>query len=81
MSMSQILVLTHDQHTMLKTFLPAFKIAHSGSVEEQQDFWESVYSQWFTAWPERAMHFGEIPHDQILSGLQEALLLEAIRCR
>ncbi|KAG2030869.1 hypothetical protein BDR03DRAFT_986800 [Suillus americanus] len=79
MSMSQILVLTHDQRTMLKIFLPAFKIARLGSVEEQQDFWESVYSQWFAAWPEHAMHFGEIPHDQMLSGLQEALLIEAIR--
>ncbi|KAG2342077.1 hypothetical protein BDR05DRAFT_949333 [Suillus weaverae] len=76
-----IAVLMRDQRDMLKTFLPAFKIARSGSVEEQEDFWESVYSQWFTTWPERAVHFGEIPHDQVLSGLQEALLIEAIRRR
>ncbi|KAG2365206.1 hypothetical protein BDR07DRAFT_1481587 [Suillus spraguei] len=81
MSMSQIAVLTRDQHDMLKTFLPAFKIARSGSVEEREFFWESIYSQWFATWPERAVHFGEIPHDQVLSDLQETSLIEAIRRR
>ncbi|KAG2086102.1 uncharacterized protein F5147DRAFT_781765 [Suillus discolor] len=79
--MSQIAVLTCDQRDMLKTFLSAFKIARSGSVEEQDDFWENVYSHWFTTWPEHTVHFADIPDDQALSGLQEALLAEAIRCR
>ncbi|KAG1784978.1 uncharacterized protein HD556DRAFT_1451217 [Suillus plorans] len=79
MSMSQMAVLTRAQRDMLKTFLPAFKIVCSGSVEEQEEFWESVYSQWFATWPERAVQFVEIPHDQALSGLQQELLVEATR--
>ncbi|KAG1789963.1 uncharacterized protein HD556DRAFT_1446538 [Suillus plorans] len=79
--MSQMAVLTRAQRDMLKTFLPAFKIVRSGSVEEQEEFWESVYSQWFATWPERAVQFVEIPHDQALSGLQQELLVEATRCR
>jgi hypothetical protein len=42
--MSQIAVLTCDQRNMLKTFLSAFKIARSGSVEERDELWENVYS-------------------------------------
>ncbi|KAG2362628.1 hypothetical protein BDR07DRAFT_1376372 [Suillus spraguei] len=67
-----IAVLMRDQHNMLKTFLSAFKIARSGSVEEQDDFWENVYLHWFTTWPEHTVHFADIPDDQALSGLQEA---------
>lgn len=50
--MSQVRVLTHEQRNMLKTFIPAYVLIKSGSAEELETFWESVYAQWFQRWPE-----------------------------
>ncbi|KAG1853650.1 hypothetical protein F4604DRAFT_1686242 [Suillus subluteus] len=79
MSMSGTQILTHEQRNMLKPFLPGFKLVHSGSVEEQDMFWENVFTQWFTAWPERAVHYPGVPLEQELSDLQQALLKFAIQ--
>ncbi|KAG1845346.1 hypothetical protein F4604DRAFT_1688760 [Suillus subluteus] len=49
------------------------------SVEEQDMFWENVFTQWFTAWPERAVHYPRVPLEQELSDLQQALLKFAIQ--
>jgi hypothetical protein len=79
--MSQTQVLTRDQCNMLKMFLPAFKIARSGSVEEQDTFWENVDSQWFTTWPECAVHFPDIQDDRALSSLQQTVVNLAVQHR
>ncbi|KAJ8581683.1 hypothetical protein M405DRAFT_846883 [Rhizopogon salebrosus TDB-379] len=81
MSMSQTRVLTRDQHNMLKMFLPTFKIARSGSVEEQDTFWENVDSQWFATWPECAVHFPDIQDDRALSSLQQTVVNLAVQHR
>ncbi|KAG2047143.1 hypothetical protein BDR06DRAFT_976975 [Suillus hirtellus] len=66
--------------TMLNPkFSPGFKLVCSGSVEEQDMFWENIFTQWFTAWPEHAVHYSGAPQEQDLSDLQQALLKFAIQ--
>ncbi|KAG2345651.1 hypothetical protein BDR05DRAFT_946689 [Suillus weaverae] len=77
MSISQIVVLMRDQHDMLKTYIPAFKIFRSGSVEEQEAFSENLFSEWFTLWPEGSVHY---PDNNLPSALQQALIDKAIQC-
>ncbi|KAG1888678.1 hypothetical protein F4604DRAFT_1674326 [Suillus subluteus] len=79
MSMSGTQILTCEQRNMLKRFLPGFKLVCSGSVEEQDMFWENVFTQWFTAWPERVVHYPRVLLEQELSDLQQALLKFAIQ--
>ncbi|KAG1845841.1 hypothetical protein F4604DRAFT_1688606 [Suillus subluteus] len=81
MSMSETLTLTREQRDMLKQFLPGFKLVRSASVEEQDMFWENVFTRWFTAWPERAVRYPGVPQEQELSGLQQTLLKFAIEHR
>ncbi|KAG1817375.1 hypothetical protein EV424DRAFT_1540467 [Suillus variegatus] len=52
MSMAQVRVLMREQRNMLNTFIPAYVLIKSGSAEELETFWESVYAQWFQSWPE-----------------------------
>ncbi|KAG1785080.1 uncharacterized protein HD556DRAFT_1314529 [Suillus plorans] len=74
-------VFTHSQRDMLKTFLSGFTLVRSGSLEEQETFWENLFSQWFATWPERVVHFPNIPDDQELSSLQQSLLNHSIQHR
>lgn len=50
--MAQVQVLMREQRNMLNTFIPAYVLIKSGSAEELETFWESVYAQWFQSWPE-----------------------------
>ncbi|KAG1786547.1 uncharacterized protein HD556DRAFT_1449637 [Suillus plorans] len=81
MSMSQTTVLSLEQHQMLKSFIPAFKIAKNGSVDELETFWDSVESQFFMMWPERAVHYPEILLTEELSSLEQAIVNRAIILR
>jgi hypothetical protein len=80
MSMSQTQVLMCSQCNMLKIFLSRFTLVHSSSLEEQEAFWENLFSQWFATWPECIVQFLNIPDDQELSGLQQSLLNLTIQC-
>ncbi|KAG2103749.1 uncharacterized protein F5147DRAFT_775876 [Suillus discolor] len=81
MSMSDTRILMREQRDMLKQFLPGFKLVCSGSVEEQNMFWENAFTQWFMAWPEHAVYYPGVPQEQELSDLQQASLKFVIQCR
>lgn len=77
MSMSEIRVLTREQRGVLKTLIPTYVLIKSGSAEELETFWESVYVQWFQTWPEHDVHYPDIPPNE-LSDLQRAWLNTAV---
>lgn len=78
MSVLQTAALTHDQRNVLKTYIPAFKIVHSGLVEEQEAFWATLFSEWFTIWPKGSTHY---PDNHLPSALQQVLIDKAIQRR
>jgi hypothetical protein len=79
--MLQTRTLSLEQRQMLKSFIPAFKIANRGSLVELETFWDDVESQFFTIWPERTVHYPEVPLTQELSGLRQALVNRVIILR
>lgn len=66
---------------MLKSSIPAFKIANHRSLVEFEMFWDGVESQFFTIWPERTVHYPEVLLTQELSGLRQALVNRVIILR
>lgn len=66
---------------MLISFIPTFNSANNGSVDELERFWDHVETQFFAAWPERAVHYPETPMTEELSLLGQALVNHAIKLR